>query len=464
MLRANGLLMTGTSSKPAVNLGNEEHSRQGRLLTLVGYSAGVVVGVGAFAGALAAFLRFGLGPIEALAPDPDAPIQWWHSGFYGSAAALLAFAGFLAQRGRTTASTVVLLGTMDVLLVIQALISDAVAVFALALATPALVATIILGVRETVVHNAFAAALGIALIVRADVPIQQFWSSIVMLVVLLVLVGIISLLRERDLADVVRLRRIERQEAERIQSELGLARRVQLAMLPDQLPDVDGAALAAVSEPAAEASGDLYDLFRVRRSGKSDLVAVAVCDVAGHGIASALVMSATRAALRSAAVRERSPAAVLAEVNDILAASIPPELFVTASYGLFDPDASTFTHSSAGHPHPLLWRPSTLDAIELENAGVPLGLVAGAEYEDCESTLEPGSVLSVYSDGIAEALNREREMYGFDAHIEQFGEACRQGGGPDSILQSMLTSVREFTDGLPLDDDVTVVVLAHTES
>ncbi len=107
--------------------------------------------------------------------------------------------------------------------------------------------------------------------------------------------------------------------------ELELARRVQLAMLPDELPTVAGLDLAAFSEPAYEASGDFYDVFAVDvPDGPSRTsLGLVVCDVAGKGVASALVMSATRAALRAAAERTPSPAAVLAKVNDTLAMSVP---------------------------------------------------------------------------------------------------------------------------------------------
>ncbi len=456
-------IANGASSIDA-ELDHEEHERQRRLLTLVAYRVGGVVLIGAFAGALAAFLRFGLGPVEPIAPDPDAPIQWWHSTFYGSAALLMIASGRVAQVGRVRAGAVLLLVTIDALLIIQALISEAAVIFALGLGVPVLITTILLDVRATVLHSVFAAMAGIALIINEAVGIERFWSAIVMLLTLLILIVIVSYLREGDLVGLVRLRRIERADAVRIQSELALARRVQLAMLPDAMPEIDGADTAAFSEPAAEASGDFYDAFLLPREGRPPLLALAVCDVAGHGIASALVMSATRASLRSAASRLESPAAVLSEVNDTLASSIPRELFVTASYGVFDPDEGTFSHASAGHPHPLLWRPSTGDVVELENAGLPLGLVAGIDYRNLETPLEPGAIVSVYSDGIVEALNPARQMYGFETNAERFGDACHPGASADGVLTSMLDSVRGFVEDVPFDDDVTVVVLSRSPS
>ncbi len=446
----------------ATELDREERERELRLLTLVSYRVGGVVLIGAFAGAVAALLRFGLGPIPAFAPDPDAPIQWWHSAFYGSSALFMIASGRLTQLGHARAGALLLLGSIDALLVIQALISEAAVIFALGLGVPVLITTILLDVRATTIHGVFAAAVGIALIVNEGIGIERFWSAIVMLLTLLTLIVVVSYLRERDLAGLVRLRRIERADADRIQSELAFARRVQLSMLPDSMPEMAGADITAFSEPAAEASGDFYDVFIVRdRTGQRSLLAFTVCDVAGHGIASALVMSATRAALRSAATRLDSPAAVLSEINDTLASSIPRELFVTASYGVFDPTSHTFIHSSAGHPHPLMWQPSTDQVVELENAGLPLGLVAGVDYEDCETVLEPGAIVAMYSDGIVEALNAAREMYGFEANAATFADACRQGESAKVVIDHMLDSVGSFVEDVPFDDDVTVVVLSQ---
>lgn len=100
-----------------------------------------------------------------------------------------------------------------------------------------------------------------------------------------------------------------------------IARKVQISMLPKQLPEVPGLDLAAYSQPAYEASGDFYDVFFVDRT-QGDKVAIVVCDVAGKGMPSALVMSATRAALRAEAERTASPAEVLRKVNEVIVATI----------------------------------------------------------------------------------------------------------------------------------------------
>ncbi len=322
-----------------------------------------------------------------------------------------------------------------------------------------LIAAILLNVRATI--QAASLALGLMAVMAIVQGVQPVtfgfvWGSGLAVTLLILLV---SILREQDLRQLKRLRELESNEGERLRRELDLARKVQIAMLPKQLPEVPGLDLAAYSQPAYEASGDFYDIFFVDRT-QGDQVAIVVCDVAGKGMPSALVMSATRAALRAEAERTASPAEVLRKVNEVIVATIPSGLFVTLFYGVYDPHAQTLCYASAGHPHPFWWHDAHI--TELENYGMPLGLILECEYSDREIQLVPGDALFIYTDGLVEALNPRREMFGFETAQNAVEQHARQHVSANELVSSTLQDMAVFVEGERQQDDVTIVVVQVT--
>ncbi len=188
-------------------------------------------------------------------------------------------------------------------------------------------------------------------------------------------------------------------------------------------------------------------------------MALVVCDVAGHGLASALIMSATRAAVRAETQRLPEPARVLSRVNQLLADSIPPGLFVTIFLGIVEPVSGVLRFASAGHPHPYHWVQRDQRLVELESYGLPLGLSPDVEYEQHRVTLTGGDFVLVYSDGLVEAHNPLRQMYGFDQARSDVEQAARRPGTAASRLSHSLSCMQRFADGEPPDDDVTLVTL-----
>jgi serine phosphatase RsbU (regulator of sigma subunit) len=336
----------------------------------------------------------------------------------------------------------------------------AAATLAVGFAVPVLCATLFLHARGTVAVFGLSALLTTVYLILAAPSATQFSFIFAITFVVTLLTVLVAYIREEDLAKVKLLRQLEHRDAERIRGELELASKVQRAMLPDHVPVMSGLDVAAFSEAAFEASGDFYDLFHVGRAdGGGHSLGVVVCDVAGKGVASALVMSATRAALRAEAERAASPAAVLAKVNDILAASVPPGLFVTIFYGIYDPATATLRFSSAGHPHPYRGSARRDGIDELESYGLPLGLVPGSQYEDRTAVLEPGDFVLIYTDGLVEALNSAREMYGFETVRQHLAGTAWQSASAQERLDSCLDDMRRFIDGESLQDDVTLVTL-----
>src|SRR3712207_2135303 len=201
----------------------------------------------------------------------------------------------------------------------------------------------------------------------------------------------------------------ERIERERVEQELKVARRIQQASLPKEVPDPEGWEIFPHYRPAREVGGDFYD-FHFLSEGR---LGVVVGDATGKGVPAALVMSTTCGMLQLAAraLGSPSPGEVLAQVNEALLARIPTNMFVTCFYAVLDPRSGTVSYANAGHNLPC--RRHDGQADELRARGMPLGLMPGMAYEEKEAMLETGDSVLFYSDGLVEAHDPNGEMFGF---------------------------------------------------
>src|SRR5215216_3985467 len=160
--------------------------------------------------------------------------------------------------------------------------------------------------------------------------------------------------------------------------ELRLARSIQRASLPEEVPQLEGWQISPFYRPAREVGGDFYDFFELEE-GRLGIV---VGDATGHGVPAALVMASARSMLRAVAQASDSPGDVLRRVNDPLATDIPANMFVTCFYAILDPESSSLTYANAGHDLPYLYRNG--GAEELRARGMPLGIMPGMSYEEGE--------------------------------------------------------------------------------
>jgi serine phosphatase RsbU (regulator of sigma subunit) len=174
-----------------------------------------------------------------------------------------------------------------------------------------------------------------------------------------------------------------------------VARSIQQASLPKEVPTLEGWQITPYYQPAREVGGDFYD-FHLLSEGRLGLV---VGDATGKGVPAALVMSTTCGMLRavSQTLESSSPGEVLGQVNETLLARIPTNMFVTCFYAILDPRSATLSYANAGHDLPYLHRNS--EAEELRAGGMPLGLMPGMSYEEKEVVLEKGESVLFYSDG-----------------------------------------------------------------
>ena len=242
-----------------------------------------------------------------------------------------------------------------------------------------------------------------------------------------------------------------------VEQELRLARRIQHALLPKDLPELEGWQIAHYYRPAREVGGDFYDFLRLE-DGRIGLV---FGDVSGKGIAAALVMANTQSVLRTAAQREGSvPGRVLAEANRALRAYVPPNTFATCFYAILDPKSGRLVYANAGHDLPYLWQRGG-GSRELGATGMPLGLMPDMSYEEQEATLKVGDSLLFYSDGLVEAHDPKGEMFGFPRLKKLV--AIHGAGSGEEFLDHLLTELRSFTgEDWEQEDDITLVALHRT--
>jgi serine phosphatase RsbU (regulator of sigma subunit) len=241
---------------------------------------------------------------------------------------------------------------------------------------------------------------------------------------------------------------------QRYEQELRVARGIQQALLPKEVPALEGWEVAAYYQPAKEVGGDFYDFFELP-DGRLGLV---VGDATGHGIPAALVMAAARSMLRAVAQASASPGDVLSRANDPLVMDIPPNMFVTCLYAVLDPESGHLVYANAGHDLPYLRRRSS-DAVELRARGMPLGLMPGMSYEEKEVVLEKGESVLFYSDGLVEAHDPQRIMFGFPKLRALVADHSEQ----ESLVDSLLEELYSFTgEGWEQEDDITLLTLRRS--
>jgi serine phosphatase RsbU (regulator of sigma subunit) len=247
----------------------------------------------------------------------------------------------------------------------------------------------------------------------------------------------------------------ERIERERVEQELEVARTIQQASLPKDVPELEGWQISPHYRPAREVGGDFYD-FHPLSEGRLGLV---VGDATGKGVPAALVMSTTCGMLHavSRTLNSFSPSEVLERVNETLLARIPLNMFVTCFYAILDPMSATLSYANAGHDLPYLWHGGYCE--ELRARGMPLGLMPGMGYEEGKVSLREGDCVLFYSDGLVEAHDPKGEMFGFlrlRARVAEHGEERELG---EYLLEELYAFVGESWEQ---EDDITLLTLRRS--
>jgi len=246
----------------------------------------------------------------------------------------------------------------------------------------------------------------------------------------------------------------ETRARERVEQDLRVARNIQQASLPKEIPKLEGWQITPLYQPAREVGGDFYDFFELE-DGRLGLV---VGDATGKGVPAALVMASARSMLRAVAqASDYSPGEVLRMTNDPLVTDIPPNMFVTCFYAILDPQSGSLSYANAGHDLPYVRHSGQCE--ELRARGMPLGLMPAMSYEEKEIVLQKGDSALLYTDGLVEAHDPQREMFGFARLQALVSEHAEEHSLGELLMEELYSFVGE---GWEQEDDITLLTLQRS--
>ncbi len=239
----------------------------------------------------------------------------------------------------------------------------------------------------------------------------------------------------------------------RLEAELELSQIVQRALLPQQLPSINGMDLAAFSRPSDIIGGDYFDFFRF----KDGTLGIVIADVSGHGVSAGMLMSSLQTALRTMAPDTDSPAEILERINRFYIHNINFTTFVTVFLARLDPSTRTLDYVNAGHNPPDLFRKQDGEIAWLMPTAAAVGLMEDYHPETKSLVLGEGDVLLLYTDGLTEASNSLGEQFG----DERLDELVKQNAHLPvaDIIQAVRQSVDTFSENRRLEDDITIIAL-----
>lgn len=245
---------------------------------------------------------------------------------------------------------------------------------------------------------------------------------------------------------------------EKIESELRIAREIQMGMIPKLFPpfpsrkEID---LYAVLHPAKEVGGDLYDFFL-----EGDNLWFAIGDVSGKGVPASLFMAVTRSLFRSVAgAGASSPAAVVTSLNGSISESNEANMFVTLFIGLLDLRTGAIRYCNAGHNPPIVVSPQGRCAFVNVLPNIPIGVMEGFPYREQETALADGNILMLYTDGVTEAENRNKELYGEMRLMECV--CAHAADSPRGQIESILAGISAHVIDQEPSDDITLLAIRY---
>ena len=247
-------------------------------------------------------------------------------------------------------------------------------------------------------------------------------------------------------------------ERSRIETELTMASSIQAHMLPNiypAFPERSEFDIYAAMDPAREVGGDFYDFFLV----DDDHLCLLIADVSGKGIPAALFMMASRIILASNAKLGKSPAEILKSTNDTICPNNPEEMFVTVWLGILELSTGRLTAANAGHEYPVLKRSDGGFELIKDKHGFVIGGMEGMKYKEYELQLEAGSKLFLYTDGVPEATNAEKQLFGTERMLAALNEDV--SAPPEELLKNVRRAVDAFVKDAEQFDDLTMLGLEY---
>ena len=264
-------------------------------------------------------------------------------------------------------------------------------------------------------------------------------------------------------------------EKARIDSELRIASSIQLEMLPSQQPTANSqepVAIYGTLLPAREVGGDLFDYYI-----RDEKLFFCIGDVSGKGVPSAMLMAVTHTWFRAASTRQHNPAHIMQAINEALCEGNESNMFVTMFIGILDLPTGRLCYCNAGHDAPVILseklkvisdkfltpegmsEQSSLAAALPVNANLPVGVFSDFTYEMQETTLENGSTLFLYTDGLTEARNRQHQLFGADRMMKMLAGAADLS--PQELIATTVREVQDFSNGTEQSDDLTLLAIRY---
>ncbi|MBI4689338.1 MAG: SpoIIE family protein phosphatase [Nitrospirae bacterium] len=243
-------------------------------------------------------------------------------------------------------------------------------------------------------------------------------------------------------------------ENEILKLELEFAHDIQMRLLPQEIPQIKGFDIFTLSLPAKEIGGDYYDFINLNGGNQ---LGISIADVAGKGVPAALYMAGSRSFLRAEAIKSIKPGEVLSRINGLLYEDMKGKTFVSMFYGIIDIPTKVLRFTNAGHISPMLYRKQGDKLVYLESHGFPLGIIHGTFYQDSNFHLMPDDLIIFYTDGLVEAMNAERELFGF--HRLENVLINTSSMDIKSVIDKIMAEVSDFLKGENLMDDLTLVAM-----
>jgi sigma-B regulation protein RsbU (phosphoserine phosphatase) len=247
---------------------------------------------------------------------------------------------------------------------------------------------------------------------------------------------------------------------ERIESELKIAREIQMGILPKifppfpHRPEFD---IYATIEPAKEVGGDFYDFFFI----DDDHLYFVIGDVSGKGVPASLFMAVTKTLIKAKTDRDTPPDEVLTRVNKELCSENESNMFVTIFYGVLNTRTGEVFYSNGGHNIPyLIYSHGGVEFLE-NTGGMALGIMEDVKYQTKRITLRTGDGLFLYTDGVTEAMDREGSLFS-DRRLEEFLQRIN-GFSPAEIIRDVVGEVKNFSSGTPQSDDITILAIKYMQ-
>jgi len=296
-------------------------------------------------------------------------------------------------------------------------------------------------------------------VVAADKEIYGNLRQIVFNLFLLMLAGLVLLgfILQRSAKTVMNLQKVSN-EKERIGSELRIASGIQRGMLPrifPPYPERNDIKIHAMLEPAKEVGGDLFDFYI-----RDEKLFFCIGDVSGKGVPASLVMAVTRSLFRTISAHQDQVGKIVTDINNAMSDMNEDNMFVTAFVGCLDLKTGELRYCNAGHCAPLLIN-NDVSLLKMD-ANVPLGLMGTWQFDEQKIQLQPFTTVFLYTDGIIEAEDVSKRLFGEERMLEEAHKAIDEGLiAPERLISSMCEAVKTFVGAAEQSDDLTMLAIQY---